>query len=281
MKTLLSCLLLITVLSVEAAPAKPDVLFLLGGQSNMKGNGFTADLPKTKEFALFHTAPKNVSLWNDKKNTWEPLKIKQRFGPEIGFAYSLSKAWPDHHIGIVKHAVGGTSMDRWAPKGELYQQLIGACQNARETVPDARLLAMLWHQGERDSGAETDARAYQEKMVKHIASIRKDTGEPELLFILGQINPAKSFMGRPRFAYSEIVREAQATLDVENTVMVNTDDLEKNAYVRGDAATPSTDRIPQNEDDLHYSAKGQIQLGIRFSQVYLSSIEQHHPHITP
>ncbi|WP_372846523.1 sialate O-acetylesterase [Pontiella sp.] len=273
MKSILCIIPVMAVCTVMGAPAKPDVLFLLGGQSNMKGNGFTPDLPKTEAFAAFRSAPGNVSIWNDKRKRWEPLEIKQRFGPEIGFAYTLAQAQPDRHIGIIKHAVGGTSMDRWATDGELYGQLLGAYRNAQATVPDATLAAMLWHQGERDSGTEADAKAYKGKMVKHIAAIRRDTGEPNLLFMLGQINPAKSFMGRPRFAYAEIVRGAQANLGVEHTLMVPTDDLEKNAYIRGAAATAAKDQVPGQEDNLHYSAKGQIELGIRFAKTYLKTKE--------
>jgi hypothetical protein len=269
MKSILCTLLLMAAGLAKAAPAKPDVLFLLGGQSNMAGNGFSADLPDA--YATYRTAPANVSIWNNQKKAWEPLAIKQRFGPEIGFGHTLAKALPDHHIGLVKFAKGGTSMDRWAPTGELYPQLIGAYQAARETVPDAPLAALLWHQGESDSDTESAALAYKQKTADHIAAIRKDTGEPDLLFILGQINPAHHFMGRPRFIYSEIVRAAQADLGAENTAMIPTDDLEKNAYVRGAAATPQKDQVPAKQDQIHYSAKGQIQLGIRFAQTYLST----------
>ena len=45
-----------------------------------------------------------------------------------------------------------------------------------------------------------------------------------MIFILGQINPAKSFCGKPRFLHADIVRKAQAELKVPNTVMIKTDD---------------------------------------------------------
>ena len=76
-----------------------------------------------------------------------------------------------------------------------------------------------------------------------------------------------------RFAFSHLVREAQASLGIQNTLMVPTDDLEKNASLRGDAATPPEARSPQKEDNLHYSAQGQIQLGISFAQSDLSTLE--------
>ncbi|MGD9419316.1 MAG: sialate O-acetylesterase [Verrucomicrobiota bacterium JB025] len=258
--------------SKDLPPVKPDLLFLLGGQSNMKGNGFTADLPDTAEFASYRTVLNHVSLWNEKTKAWEPLNLRQRFGPEIGFGHALGKALPGHHIGLIKHAEGGTSMDQWAPAGDIYPRLLGAYREAKKTVPEAKLVAMLWHQGERDSDSEAVANAYKGKLEKHIAAVRKDTGVAELLVIVGQINPGSSFMGRARFSAAAIVREAQANLRVAHAVMIPTDDLEKNAYVRGAAATGPEDRVPGKEDNLHYSAKGQIRLGVRYARAVLEGI---------
>ncbi len=38
---------------------------------------------------------------------------------------------PGKHIGIVKHAAGGTSMDKWNPKGELYGRLLKDFKDGR------------------------------------------------------------------------------------------------------------------------------------------------------
>ncbi len=251
------------------APDKPELLFLLAGQSNMAGNGFTTDLPNTNEYKEYSSSPENVSVWNAKQKSWEVLKLKNRFGPEIGFAHTLSKALPDKHIGIIKYAVGGTSMDKWKPGGELYSRLLFDFRNAQKSVPDAKLAAMLWHQGESDSDDKGVAEAYKAKLVQHINSIRKDTEVPQLLFIYGQINPGESFRGATRWKYADIVRKAQKDLDLVNTAMVETDDCEKNAYVYGAARTPKDKQINKREDNVHYSAKGQIELGKRFAEIYL------------
>jgi hypothetical protein len=254
---------------IAHASNKPDLIFLLGGQSNMAGGGYTTDLPDTDEYKRYHTPPKNVSIWNAKMKSWQPLELGKRFGPEIGFAHALSAAFPGKHIGLVKYAAGGTSMDKWAASGKLYPRLLTAFKDARQSAPNAKLAAMLWHQGESDSDTKEVAEAYQGKLVKLIAAVRKDTKDPNLLFILGQINPAKSYCGRPRFLHADIVKKAQAELKVANTVMIKTDDCEMNPYHWG-FNTPKEKRIPKNEDNIHYSGKGQIKMGKRFAKAYLA-----------
>jgi len=235
---------------------QPEILFLLGGQSNMAGNGFTKDLPKTPDYEGYRSSPANVSIWNAKQKTWAPLAMGPRFGPEIGFAHNLASALPGKHIGIVKHAVGGTSMDQWAPGGNLYSRLLGDFQDALQSAPDVKIAAMLWHQGESDTDAEDVANAYQDKLIHFIKTIRADTGQADLLFIYGQINPGQSYRGVPRFQYADIVRKAQQELSLPRAIMITTDDCEK------------------NKDNLHYSAKGQIAMGKRFAETYLKAVKQ-------
>ena len=267
---MLSCLCnVIASESVQPEP-KPDLIFLLSGQSNMVGSGYSADLPNTDDYKSYRKHLKNVSIWNVKEKSWQPLQLGKRFGPEIGFAHALSSSHPGKHIGLVKYAAGGTSMDKWAPGGKLYTRLMTASQDATRNAPDAKLAAMLWHQGESDSDTKEVAEAYHGKMIQFVESVRKDTNNPNLLFILGQINPAKSYCGRPRFLHADIVKKAQTELKVANTVMIKTDDCEMNPYHAG-LNCPKEAQIPKNEDNIHYSGKGQIKMGRRFAKAYLEN----------
>jgi hypothetical protein len=267
---MLSCLCnVIASESVQPEP-KPDLIFLLSGQSNMVGSGYSADLPNTDDYKPYRKHLKNVSIWNVREKSWQPLQLGKRFGPEIGFAHALSSSHPGKHIGLVKYAAGGTSMDKWAPGGKLYTRLMTASQDATRNAPDAKLAAMLWHQGESDSDTKEVAEAYHGKMIQFVESVRKDTNNPNLLFILGQINPAKSYCGRPRFLHADIVKKAQTELKVANTVMIKTDDCEMNPYHAG-LNCPKEAQIPKNEDNIHYSGKGQIKMGRRFAKAYLEN----------
>jgi hypothetical protein len=164
-------------------------------------------------------------------------------------------------------------MDQWAQGGKLYSRLVGDFKEAQRSVPDAKIAAMLWHQGESDSDTVEVAEAYQAKFIEFIQAVRNEIQEPDLLFIYGQINPGPFFCGRPRFLHADIVRKAQAELTLRNTLMITTDDCEKNAYVAGAARTREDQRIAKNKDDVHYSATGQIKLGNRFAVTYLKIVK--------
>jgi hypothetical protein len=79
---------------------KPDVLFVLGGQSNMAGNGYTADLPDTRPYGKYRLSPANVSIWHNNRKVWTRIRPGRQFGPDIGLAHALSKAMPGKHIGL-------------------------------------------------------------------------------------------------------------------------------------------------------------------------------------
>ena len=66
------------------------------------------------------------------------------------------------------------------------------------------------------------------------------------------------------------MRKAQADLNVSNSFMIKTDDFKMNAYVKGKVGTSKKKMIPKNEDNIHYSATGQINMGVRFADSYLS-----------
>ena len=56
-----------------------------------------------------------------------------------------------------------------------------------------------------------------------------------------------------------------------NTVMIKTDDCEMNPYHSGFNG-PKSAQIPSKEDNIHYSAKGQIKMGGRFANAYLNHL---------
>ena len=141
---------------LAAQTAAPQV-FILSGQSNMVGQGRTADLPD----ALTRLPP-NVTYYLNGEPT--SFAAQPQFGPEVSFTHELANAWPGEPIIVIKFAVGGTSLLAWAPEwrqalarrtrnenqGPLYQRLMGYIASA-EIGPRPRLAAVLWMQGERDA----------------------------------------------------------------------------------------------------------------------------------
>jgi hypothetical protein len=176
----------------------------------------------------------------------------------VGFAHHLSEAWPERDLILIKHAVGGTSLVAWAPAwdsaqaeltrnasaGPLYATLLSQVR----TTPlpeDAEFLGILWMQGERDANYPPVADKYLQNLENLVRSFRRDLGEPEVPFFLGQINPPSS--GWPA---APVVREAQADAEahIPRTVVIPTDDLTK-----------------REDEPVHYDTSGLLELGYRFS----------------
>jgi hypothetical protein len=230
---------------------KPATIFLLGGQSNMDGRGLTTELPK--EFLKF---PLNVRIWDG--SNWVELKPGEMFGPEIGFAFEMSKKWPKIQIGLVKLGSSGTNMLVWAgkegdaktkqasPFGSLYIAWIQMLEKAQKSAPDAILKGVLWMQGESDAQDKDLAEKYKINLKKLIEGVRKESGIKNLPFLIGKIQ-AKDFK------FLETVWKAQAEIakEIPFTCLVNTDTLE------------------EKPDKLHFTAKGQLELGRLFAEEYL------------
>ncbi|MEZ6124248.1 MAG: sialate O-acetylesterase [Planctomycetaceae bacterium] len=120
------------------------------------------------------------------------------FGPEIAFGNEMAKAWPDETIGIIKLAVGGTSILTWKPDwsqddadrvgqgrlGSLYQKLIQKIEHARR-VREVEIVGLLWLQGGGDMKNVAVAKEYLPNLKSFVAAIRKDTQVPELPFLYG------------------------------------------------------------------------------------------------
>lgn len=170
--------------------AKPMHIYLLIGQSNMAGR---AEIPKELEGII-----DRCFLFNE-KNEWEPARNPlnrhspirkdlnmQRHGPGYSFAKKMLATQPDATIGIIVNARGGTSIDEWLGKSELYWSARKRCKAA---MKDGTLKGVLWHQGESDL---SNADGYLGKLQSLIANIRADLNAPNLPFIAGQIHNGKA-----------------------------------------------------------------------------------------
>lgn len=118
---------------IVAAPvlAKDYLVYYLGGQSNMDGYGYVAELPQGLKapvpgVMIFHgnTAPDDTLV--DGRGIWTELRpghgvgftsdgttnsYSERFGVELTFARTIQRLLPDKHIALIKYSRGGTSID--------------------------------------------------------------------------------------------------------------------------------------------------------------------------
>lgn len=225
-----------------------DVI-LMGGQSNMVGQGKLTDLePMTFS---------NVSVFDFgvHPNLTPP---KGNFGPEVGLSMSLDKNYPNKKFILIKYAIGGASLLDWSPNydpqkaeitghpefGNMYKRLITLTDSLTKGRK-VTLRALLWMQGERDARIPEAGVDYYSNFTLLVNSIRKDLESPDLPVIFGKVNPPPD-----RYPALDTVVRAQMRISQElpNTYVIDTDDLEK------------------WEDDLHYSSKGQIKLGVKFGE---------------
>lgn len=168
--------------SAGADPAPRDI-FLLVGQSNMAGRGAIEEEDKIPHARIF--------VLNQEK-TWGPAVDPLHFdkpalvGVGLGsaFARAIADAEPSALIGLVPAAFGGTSLDQWAPGGQLYTNAVERARMALAT--GARLRAILWHQGESDSTAEKAA-TYAARFDRMITRLRSDLSSPDVPVIVGEL----------------------------------------------------------------------------------------------
>jgi hypothetical protein len=112
-------------------------VYYLGGQSNMDGYGFVAELPagltgESPDVMIFHGNTSRDNEPVDGRGTWSNLcpghgagfssdgtanTYSDRFGVELSFAERMKELFPDEKIALVKYSRGGTSIDTAAAGG--------------------------------------------------------------------------------------------------------------------------------------------------------------------
>jgi hypothetical protein len=220
-------------------------LYLLMGQSNMAGRGQIGAEDKTPH--------PRVVLFTLQSN-WEPAVEPVTHdkpgmlgvGPGLAFGKAMAASDPGATIGLVPCAVGGTPLKRWQRSGDLYSN---AVQRARLAMREGTLKGIIWHQGESDSGAATNANSYGDRLSRMIQDIRADLGAPDLPFVVGQIGEYLYDRGPGHAAYTRVVNVALAALPEK---------------VPATACAPSNG-LKDKGDVLHFDAASQREFGRRYA----------------
>lgn len=233
----------------DPEPPEKYYVILMGGQSNMVGQGKTAETNMQ--------LPKNILFYEYGKEPI-PFGSKERFGVEVGLWKVLSEQAPDSKFILIKYAIGGSSMYDWAANYDPEMAKItghpeygNMFENFMEIIApivegkDTELLALLWMQGERDAKVPEAAGDYHENFTEFIASFRNRLAAENLPVIYGLVNPDPA-----KYPALPQVQAAQKKIDrtVDFTWLIETHDLEK------------------WEDKVHYSTAGQLSLGRKFGE---------------
>lgn len=210
-------------------------LYLLIGQSNMAGRG--AVEPDDKK-------PHPRVLMLTLANTWAPAvdplhSDKPNAGVGLGSAFgrTMADADPQVTIGLIPCAVGGTPLQRWQKGGDLYKQAVARAIRAQA---DGTLRGILWHQGEADSGKESLAASYGDRLAGMVGDLRTELGAADVPFVAGQLGRflARGTDGQP--SYWPLVNEQIDSLPkrVPRTAVASSADLtHKGDSVHFDAAS--------------------------------------------
>lgn len=273
---------------------RPIRIFILAGQSNAVGYNNTTELREDKIHFDERLSQLRVLFWPGSNaragfaDQWIKLRagvsdISDRepfrdgcFGPEIGFALSLSHALPDEEIAIIKYAVGATGIARsedyddyipsltgfddkgrnWYPgskgksPGMLYEDLLMNVRSALDALEKQgrkyQIAGFMWMQGEHEAGiSKKMAGDYDELLTLFRNSVRKDLKSKDLPFVIGEVNSHT-------WAFADIGRRSQleACRHDPKTFLVKTTDLSRKGI--GGLA--------------HFEADAMLELGDRFAK---------------
>ena len=232
-------------------------LFLLIGQSNMKGRGVMPDEPmRDPRIVMMHL----------KDDAWylarHPLHLtgdattfagadNAGVGPGLAFAEAVAARNLDLRVGLIPCAVGGSAIALWQPGAKLYIEALRRARLAQVTTApvQARIRAALWLQGEADA---TDERlpVHEEKLLKLVRTLRADLSLPELPFIactIGEMSPDGE--GRRKGDMNRLLLSLPAKLP--HTACVDARDLKSNIG-----------------DNVHFDTAAQNEIGRRFAEKY-------------
>ncbi len=252
-------------------------VFLLAGQSNMEGRADASKL-NPQDLERLSKVQEKVQLAYNKeligplqavKPSTEIAEIYNReliFGPELFFGITLSEAWPDEKILLIKLSEGATSLHGcWHPEwseekaavmGEedgpqLYRALMDYVKQtlSEYNKDEYEICAMLWAQGETDAGNKIAASAYGENLQQFIKHLRQDLKNSSLPFLLFQVGHGQVVEG-----------------------MMKTAQLIPNVTLLQQSLEPTSVNFYPKLENGHYNCDGMKKLGRRFAEIYINSI---------
>ncbi len=232
-------------------------IYLLMGQSNMKGRGVMPEEPKRDpRIVMMHLrddqwylARHPLHLTGDAK-TFEGHD-NAGVGPGLAFAEVVAGREPKAAIGLIPCAVGGSPIRVWEKGAKLYDEALRRGKLALQTAAPAkpRIAGVLWLQGEADAGPDNRA-GYEGKLLKLVDDLRADLSLPELPFIactIGEMSPDAA-----RLADQKAMNEVLLSLPRKrpHTACVDARDIKTHIG-----------------DHVHFDTAAQEEIGRRFARL--------------
>ena len=178
------------------------------------------------------------------------------FGPELGIADTLSSAFPEENIFVIKFTYSGAALENnMAPdKGAFYSQMVKFIRKSLSYLQEKnyvpQIVGFCWMQGESDAMFAPDR--YKTNMTTLVTALRNDI-DPGLMIVDAAIADNPVFWVSP-----DVVNEAKKQLSEEFSDYV---------FIDTNAAGLTTDNEPVgNPDRVHYDAQSELDLGHLFGE---------------
>ena len=249
--------------SVVGAPEAS--IYIVMGQSNAWGLGIIrAATSTTKALA---NAGWPFSFWNSQQVSWASGSMIQTaqkggFGPDLNISYQLSANGKSGFY-VFKYAVSNTSLaTNWGSRGKkgLYDKAVSLLKKAERQIcasgKNPVVKAVFWMQGETDASNQNMSVKYQSNLQRLVNQSRQDYLGSTAPFIIGLIDSAHGM-----WPYAANVRKAEQFVGSEMY----------NGYIE----TNDLEVYPGKNCGMglcmdHYDTKGQLDLGNRFYEKYVS-----------
>jgi arylsulfatase A-like enzyme len=237
-------------------------LFLLMGQSNMKGRGELPPVPfDDARIVMMH-------LENDQwYHARDPLHLvgepdtldgsdNAGVGPGLTFARSIRSEHTRSRIGLIPAAMGGANINLWVKGGRLYERAMRRAKSALAGGPSGRtrLRGIIWLQGESDARGERYLE-YQEKLDGMIRDFREELGMPSLPFVASTVAPVVE---------TDLMQQRFPRRDEINAILLGLPQRVEHA-----ACIDARDLAGHIGDHLHYDSASQVKIGQRMAAAWL------------
>ncbi|MFV0442711.1 MAG: sialate O-acetylesterase [Planctomycetaceae bacterium] len=187
-------------------------LYLLLGQSNMKGRGeMPAEPSRDPGIVAMHLRD---DQWYIARHPLHLTGDAQTFagydnagvGPGLTFAQALRAAQPQARIGLIPCAVGGSSIQCWQPGSNRYDEAVRRARLALEQTGPVHgtIRGVLWLQGEADAN-ETGLPEHRQRLEALIDGLRRDLQSPDLPFIACTIGEMRDERQADRARMNELL----------------------------------------------------------------------------
>ena len=265
-------------------PGKAHVI-IMSGQSNMVGRAQIRYLEQTataEELAAYKAGYENIQIFYyvDHENSdptniateFVPVTLGQgsttvQFGPEVGLAEYLNKAFPGEKFYLIKCAWSGAGLFNCFGAGqyhftEIVRRINVGINLLKNEGLDPEIFAFCWMQGETDAMYPEHAPNYltnQTNMVNNWFKLYKKMAAPNgIAFIDAGISE--------QWQYYKTVNNAKVTFQTQGT----------NRYYIDTIANGLT-TLYENNDKSHYDSQSKIKLGRLYGQMiemYLQGKQQ-------